>query len=697
MNTSNTQDLASSDNFSDIYMLCGLPGSGKSTLANYLHKYLGAEIVSSDEIREELFGDAREQKRGNQVFDIARNRVNDLIANHKDIIIDATNLTPKYRSLFLDCKTDGKKIAYAFHNDPQLAEVRNAKRFADGNRSVPAHVIEKMAEKYLIPSTGEGFNEIRGGDEALSFFQTYDHSSRFKEEHSYDDKITMGIIMHEHLLNCKNKRDCINICDLFQNKGFESYLVGGCVRDMYLGRTPHDFDITTNASTDQIKARLSAAHIPFTTVGEKYGTIVARIADGREYEITTYRQDQSYEDGRHPTAIKPAATLYEDLSRRDFTINAMAYDPVEKQLIDPFGGQHDCDKKLIKAVGNPDKRFAEDGLRIMRAMRFAVTLGFGTDVKTFEAMINNRARLDMVSKERITDEFRKIFTSKMPVKDTFTTERPIIAQIIPELQPEFTCAQHSKYHKHDVYQHTLSVVDNCNSDKFEIKLAALLHDIGKPATKSEDKEGWDHFIDHPKKSAQISEEVIQKNLRLTNKEKDLVISLVKEHDQNFSITEKRLRKAIFEYGKPFVEDLAVLRQADFEDHTMPKDITQSTLDQWYTPYEKTQQMLTSIYATDHVFSLKDMVVGGNELQDLGFVGPQIGAMLNDMLEKIVDGDLVNDRENLIEYAASCHDYLVYHQPIREESLDVQIANAIKNSNETQDQLQPNKTKNDMIR
>ena len=452
----------------------------------------------------------------------------------------------------------------------------------------------------------------------------------------------------------KNRTDYMKLCQILKNTGYDAYLVGGCVRDMYLGRTPHDFDITTNATPEQIKGRLAIADIPFTRVGEKHGTIVARMND-EEYEITTYRKDCGYEDGRHPDKVEFVSDIKEDLARRDFTMNAMAYDPIDNIFIDPFDGRKDCDGKLIRTVGDPIARFSEDGLRIMRALRFSVTLGFDIGRETNEAMARSESMLDSVSKERITEELRKMLTSGMPVSKQLDTFRWLFFHIIPEMRPEVSCEQHNKYHHHDVYRHTLSVVDNCKSDKFEIKLAALLHDIGKPDTKAVGEDGYDHFVGHPEVSAKIAASVISKDLRLTNDERDLTIGLVREHDKNFSISEKRLRKAILEHGEPFLRDLMVLQQADFDDHIIPKDIKPAAMENWHTSKEKTEQMFADIKASDSVFSMRDMNINGNDLKDMGFIGPQIGSTLKDMLERVATGTLENDHDALMQYAENARD------------------------------------------
>ena len=228
----------------------------------------------------------------------------------------------------------------------------------------------------------------------------------------------------------------------------------------------------------------------------------------------------------------------------------------------------------------------------------------------------------------------------------------MLFQIVPELEPTYNCSQKNKYHQHNVYEHILSVVDFADTDKFEIKLACLLHDIGKPQSKvsvEDSKDGFEHFYGHPKVSAKIAERVFENSLVLTNKEKELVLSLVEHHDTNFFQTEKQLRKAIAKFGEPFLQDLRVLQAADIADHIVPKDITPEKLERWRTAPEKIDEMFENIHAKQNCFSLKDMAVKGSDLVELGLSGPEIGKTLKEMLNLVVEETLPNEKDALLSY------------------------------------------------
>lgn len=445
-------------------------------------------------------------------------------------------------------------------------------------------------------------------------------------------------------------KQAMQIASALKDSGYEVFVVGGAVRDYILGETPHDIDFATNATPEKIEECMKRNGIFTTDVGKKYGTIVA-YADGEEFEITTYRKEQGYEDGRHPD-VTYAQSIEEDLSRRDFTMNAMAMDPFTEEIIDPFGGMEDIKERVLSFVGNAEDRIREDGLRIMRALRFSIKYGLSI-TKEDEAVLKRNAHLmDNISKERKTEELKKILTCNKPVASKFLTFPELLFKIIPELEPTYRCSQVNKYHYHDVFEHTLSVVDLADTNKFEIKLACLLHDIGKPSTKvpvEESRDGYEHFYGHPQVSARIAKEVFENNLVLTNKERELVLSLVEHHDTNFFQTEKQLRKAIAKFGELFLRDLIVLQAADVADHIIPPDMTEERKRRWHTPAEEIEAMFESIHKKNTCFSLKDLAVKGNDLIELGYSGPEIGKVLKEMLELVVEEALPNEKGALLQY------------------------------------------------
>lgn len=441
----------------------------------------------------------------------------------------------------------------------------------------------------------------------------------------------------------KQKMKYNKISKAFKEAGYELYMVGGCVRDFYLGIKPHDIDFATNATPEIVKSILSRDFISYTNVGERFGTIVARI-DNEEFEITTYRKETGYADGRHPDKIDFAKTIEEDLARRDFTMNAMAMNPDTMKIVDPFGGIKDIDRKVVTAVGDANLRFKEDSLRILRALRFSIKYGFDIDSNTKDAMLQNKEELRNISKERITDELKKILTSGKPVSKYFKEFSDIVFEIIPELKPCYKFDQKSKWHKHDVYEHILAVVDGCKTIKFEVKLAALLHDIGKPSTFTLDDNGYGHFYGHPEKSYEISQSVISNTLRLTNKEKDEVLTLVRFHDAPFACTEKSARRAMQKFGIEYVRDFTILRQSDRDDHINLDSTKMPSIPDFLAMCEEIEKSNTCL-------SLKTLNINGDDLINLGYEkGPDIGKELNFLLDLVVSGCVENDRRSLVTLA-----------------------------------------------
>lgn len=457
----------------------------------------------------------------------------------------------------------------------------------------------------------------------------------------------------------KNAKD---LCKLLNKYGYEAYFVGGCVRDILLNNTPHDIDITTNATPIEIKNILNKESIEYFNLGEKFGTIVP-IYHGEQFEVTTFRTEQNYSDGRHPDEVKFTTSLKEDLARRDFTINAMALDPnlPDMKIIDPFGGMEDIKNNIIRAVGNPNNRFTEDGLRILRAIRFAVRYGFNIDTMTGKAMLNNKSNLDNISKERITDEFKKIFSYKTNIKEIFDEYSEIIFEVFPEMKSLKECKQNNPYHYHNVWEHSLSVVDNIYDDDFILNLAGFFHDIGKPRTKVTNEDGIDHFYSHPKMSANIIEKMCSpasenKKLILSSNEYKRLYDLVEKHDFNFAINKKQLKKCLVTYGEDFLLQWKKLANADFDDHIIPKNITKEKLTNWHTSDEDMMKLLNEIHKENTVMSIKDLALNGNDLINMGIQkGPQIGILLKDMFNQVLDEKLENTKETLTNYVNSVID------------------------------------------
>lgn len=446
-------------------------------------------------------------------------------------------------------------------------------------------------------------------------------------------------------INTKIPISALNIIKIIQSYGYEAYFVGGCVRDLLLDKTPNDWDICTNAKPDEIISILKSNKYRYHTVGIEFGTVTAICKDD-EYEITTYREDGDYTDNRRPDAVNFVLNIDGDLSRRDFTINAMAYDPVNNKVIDKYNGYRHLKEGKLVAVGDADKRFKEDALRILRALRFAIKYNLEIDEDTDNAMKDNYMLLYNISYERITAELEKILTCGEPVWEYFMRYDYIIGQVIPELRPCFGFDQNNKYHLHDVYEHILYVVDGCKTTKFEIKLAALLHDIGKPASYVEDAEGWGHFYGHPEVSYEISQEVLKNRLRLTREQSERVLTLVKYHDITIANTKASVKRALNKHGEDWLKDWFILKQADMDDHIYPKKVS------WYMDIQELKNKMQQILDENACFTVKDLAINGKDLMNnLGLKpGKQIGLILNTLLNEVIDEKINNSYTELIERA-----------------------------------------------
>jgi len=426
------------------------------------------------------------------------------------------------------------------------------------------------------------------------------------------------------------------IMEHFETKGFQAFLVGGCVRDFILGKIPSDYDIATNALPAQVKEIFKQ----FTVVetGIEHGTVTIVTGVGK-VEVTTYRIDGKYKDGRRPEGVFYTDTIEQDLARRDFTINAIAYSP-ERGIIDPYGGQGDIKRGIIRCVGDPDKRFKEDYLRILRGIRFVSVTGFSLERNTAEAMKRVKTNISFVAVERIREEFIKILCGEY-VEKALLEHREFIETVIPTIGKSFDFNQNNPYHIFDVYRHTVEVVKNTPSQK-ALRLAAFFHDIGKPFTYSEDKKGIGHFYGHGKVSTEITKEVMS-NLKFDNETKTRVKLLVKYHDREILPDKKAIKKFLIKNPVSLMEDLLILKKADISGQN-PKLI--SRLEE----IEKIGKILKEIVEEGACFTLKDLAIKGDDLIKLGIKpGKNIGEILNDCLNKVVNEELSNTCAELIKY------------------------------------------------
>jgi len=422
--------------------------------------------------------------------------------------------------------------------------------------------------------------------------------------------------------------------NLLQSAGFEAYAVGGCVRDSLLGKTPNDWDITTSAKPEDMKSVFADFHCIDT--GIKHGTVTV-VIDGEPLEITTFRLDGEYEDNRHPKSVTFTSNLGADLGRRDFTVNAMAYSKMT-ETVDLFGGQNDLKNKIIRCVGDPDRRFNEDALRILRALRFASALDFEIEEKTAQSLLKNCALLGNISEERIAKELLKLVCGK-GAKRILTDFAPVLFEILPELQPMYKNSHDNPHHCYDIYEHTLIAVESIDPEP-TLRFAMLLHDCGKPAVKKFDENGVAHFYGHQRISAEISAQILAR-LKVSNKFRDEILFLVSNHDrwELYENTEK-MPRYLSKFGLDGVLKLLKVMRADV--------LAQSPeyryrLDQ----IADAEEIAKNLAAQKPCLSLSELQINGRTLMDIGIPqGRKLGAVLAQLLDEVIDGVTKNTQEAL---------------------------------------------------
>lgn len=427
------------------------------------------------------------------------------------------------------------------------------------------------------------------------------------------------------------------ILNALEANGFEAYIVGGCVRDSVLGKIPDDWDITTNALPFQTIKCFKTYKIVET--GLKHGTVTI-IIDHKPFEVTTFRIDGKYSDNRRPDNVAFTRDLKEDLSRRDFTINAMAYSSKEG-LIDFFGGKNDIQNKIINCVGNPDLRFGEDALRIMRAIRFASVLDFQIENNTSISIHNNKFLLKNIAYERISTELNKLLLGD-GVKRILINYVDVISEFIPEIKPMIGFEQNNPHHYLDVWQHSVESIVQCKKELI-CRLTMLFHDIGKPLCYSEDSQGIGHFYGHPKYSAKIAEATLKK-LRYDNFTIAKVKDLILYHDCDIKPKRKQLKRLLNKLGKETVKQLFEVKIADTKAHA-------NTCFSRIEDVENSKLVLEQILEQNQCFSLKDLAVKGNDLIAIGVPkGKQIGIILNKLVDMVIDEKVPNDKNKLLDEA-----------------------------------------------
>ncbi len=422
------------------------------------------------------------------------------------------------------------------------------------------------------------------------------------------------------------------ILQTLNGAGFEAYLVGGCVRDLLRGVSPHDWDICTSARPEETERCFAGQRIIET--GLKHGTVTA-LVEGEPYEITTYRTEGPYSDSRRPDYVRFVPNLTEDLARRDFTMNAIAMD-LHGNLRDPFGGAEDIKAGLIRCVGEPAQRFQEDGLRVMRALRFAAVFGYEIETQTAWAVHENRAMLGRVAAERINVELRKLLVGPN-AGDVLRQYPDVFCQFWPQLEPLVALEQHNPWH---CWEHTIHAVEAAPAD-VTLRLTMLLHDIGKPACKSTDENGIDHFHGHPAVSAKLADEMLRA-LKFNNKTRERVVLLVERHDAQIPSRNQVIRRWLNRLGPEAFFQLLEVKRADSMGQAYEKVKGRlAELDEIKTKAEQ-------ILAEGQCLILKDLAVNGRDVIAAGVKpGPEVGRVLEELLERVLSSKISNNRMDLL--------------------------------------------------
>ena len=431
-------------------------------------------------------------------------------------------------------------------------------------------------------------------------------------------------------------RKVVLIIKNLQRHGYDAYAVGGCVRDSILNRKPEDWDITTSAKPEQVKRIFRRT----VDTGIEHGTVTVLIGkDG--FEVTTYRVDGLYEDGRHPKEVTFTSRLEEDLKRRDFTINAMAYNDDER-LVDAFGGMRDLNYHLIRCVGDPKERFSEDALRILRAVRFSAQLAFPIEPETAEAIKSLAPNLEKISAERIQAELVKLLVSDHPERIQDACELGITKVVLPEWDDMVGVMQNTPHHKYDVAAHTVHALQNVKNDKV-LRLTMLFHDMGKPVMKTTDENGRDHFKGHAIASEQIAKTVM-KRLKFDNDTIRKVTKLVAYHDYRMEPTGANVRRAMHEIGVELFPYYLAVRLADtkaqssYERRGKLENIIQI------------RELYRNALRNKECVTLKDLAVTGTDLINLGIApGKELGTLLNELLDMVIEDPAWNQKGKLCDY------------------------------------------------
>lgn len=431
------------------------------------------------------------------------------------------------------------------------------------------------------------------------------------------------------------------VIEVLEAAGFEAWCVGGFVRDSLLGRPVSDIDIACSALWPQTEEACLAAGMRVHRTGEKHGTVTV-VCDDAAFEVTTFRVDGAYSDARHPDEVRFVRSLKEDLARRDFTINAMAYHPL-RGLADPFGGLEDARRGIIRTVGDPAQRFGEDALRILRACRFSSQLGFSLDGATYQAMLEGKRGLLRVSSERITAELQKLLLGDN-VRDALLRTVDVLSAVLPELVAMKGFDQCTPYHCHDVLEHTARAVAGTPPYPL-VRWAALFHDMGKPAAFFKEPGGRGHFYGHAKISVPLARGIMDR-LTFSTAFRDRVLLLVERHDDVFDATPRAVKRALARMGGDveLFRALCDLKRGDASAQAP------AYAEERMRRADDLLRVLDGILAEGEAFTLKHLAVNGRDAMDAGIAqGPSVGAALAAALDAVIDEQIPNDRETLLAF------------------------------------------------
>lgn len=434
--------------------------------------------------------------------------------------------------------------------------------------------------------------------------------------------------------------DALKVIQLLESGGFEAWAVGGCVRDALLGKQPHDWDFCTSATPQKMRACFAGYEI--VPVGERHGTLAVRVGTAF-YEVTTYRTEGDYLDARHPETVQFVGDIAQDLARRDFTMNAMAWHPV-RGLFDPFLGRADLAAGVIRCVGDARARFHEDALRVLRALRFAAVLGFSLQSDTKRAVLMEKEGLRQVARERIRQEVDGVLQGqKAPA--VLRDYLPVFAVFWPQLLAMKGFLQHSPYHDKDVLEHSLATVAATPREQRELRLAALLHDVAKPYCFTLDAQGTGHFFGHAEQGAEVAKQMLD-GLRYDHRTIETVVSLVRWHDIPLADSERLLRRRVARFGPKLYGQLLWLKQADAAAHAPA--FAAARVEQVVDQREQLLQLLQNTPC----LTMAQLAVNGKDVLAMGVVpGPVVGALLGGLLQDVIDGSLPNERDILLQELA----------------------------------------------